>query len=227
MLMTPMTPNVMASPMAIEHQHRAEAQAEEQRLDAGVEACAHRSIGCTAVGRGARGPSRPASTKLPSATCLEQRASRLRTSWPELSRERRDRRRGASLASVPSSADERQPGVDFRLDAGVGLDAGALAQQRDARLVERPQHLASPPSRRTAASGLDRSKRATAVLQRRAAAGCSCRSSSVRPRGAEPASSSVSGSTRSSDGSVVVGRLDDERPSDRRCGSRAGRREAP
>ena len=148
-----------------QHQHRSEAEAEEQRLDARVERAAPDRCGAPPRPRRA-GPRRRFRRNCRPAPCSSRAASRLRTS----ARRRCDSaaiasRRDCAIAAVQRG--ERQAGLDLLLDAGVGFDADPLAQQRQARLVERR---ASFPSRRPAApttSGLDSAKRATAVLSTR------------------------------------------------------------
>ena len=180
MLMTPMTPNVIARPIADQHQHRAEAQAEEQRLDARVEA-ARRVDAAHGVGRGAPDRRRRLSAKLPSAAGSSSAASRLRTSGLS---------RSTSVAIAASRA--AAIGAVERGQRQAGLD-----------LVPSPPASVSTPARwrssSIVASSSERSISVTArqphrgdrVRQREprhawsagtAAGGCWCRSWSARRR---------------------------------------------
>ena len=70
---------------------------------------------------------------------LEQGGQPVAHFRPAPVRQRRDRLQTRfRIAAVERG--ERQAGLDFRLHAGVGFDANPLAQQRQARLVERAHH---------------------------------------------------------------------------------------
>jgi hypothetical protein len=120
-----------------QHQHRSEAEAEEERLDAGVERArlidaAHR-FGCGASDVGV------ALGETAVRRRLEQGGQPVAHFGPSPMRERRNRiQTRFRIAAVQRG--ERQTGLDFRLDAGVGFDANPLPQQRDARVVERAHH---------------------------------------------------------------------------------------
>ena len=163
MLITPMTPNVIARPIAIKHQHRAQAQTEEERLDSAIEATAtvdltHRvraasltaGVGldepavwriCRAGWRAGSGP--PARSRPASVATACQRAS----------------------GSRPSSAASARPVSISCLHGRVRFDAAAPAAAR----WSRRRASAAFPDRREPhrASPLERSKRATAVLSTR------------------------------------------------------------
>ena len=148
-----------------QHQHRAEAQPEEQRLDARVDAARIESMRSTrraAAGRTAASGSAKAAV----GGLLDQRRQPVAHLGARGGRERLDgreprapgRRRRARRAPAPvsiSPSDRRDP-----------FHRRALAQQLDRRLVERPQHLrhgGQPDGR----SGLASAKRATVVRSTR------------------------------------------------------------
>ena len=139
-----------------EHEHRAEAQAEEQRLDAGVERRAHRSMRSTRRRRPPPGRRRRArrscrratSRRAPPAGCGRPARGRCDSVV--------DRGEARGWHRCSSSAAKRQAGLDFVADAGSVSTADPLAQQRDGRVVERAQHARCTASSRTAASGLAR-----------------------------------------------------------------------
>ena len=209
-----------------QHQHRSEAQAEEQRLDARVERCARRSMLRPPSAAAARDRRVGFGEACRPATFSSSAASRLRTSGLSRSRQRRDRLAAAPAGSPPSSAASASPVSISRLHAGVGF---APARARAAARRSRRRASAACPGPRPAAprhpGSPARSARPSSAGP--AAGGCWCRSWSARPRRRMPASLRATRDRSSSNAaSVVVGRLDDERPSGRRCGSTADPREA-
>ena len=193
-----------------EHEHRSEAQAEEQRLDRRVEAS--RPSRCAAtrdVPRPAAPPRRFRRSCRPATVSSERRQpvadvrlepARQRARWPRAARPSRCRRappapgRCRSPSSPPASVSTR----------------AALAQQR--RRVgsssERSMSLHGVQPHATRPGSTARSARRRP--ERRAAGGCWCRSSSARRGRPSPRACSESGSISSSDGSALVGGLDDE-----------------
>ena len=182
MLMTPMTPKVIARPIADQHQHRAEAQAEEQRLDAPSRSCA--TSRCCA-------PPRPRRA-CTSASALGEAAVRRRL---EQRRQPVAHLRAEPVATASSTAASRAPRSPLSSAASARpVSISCLHRRRRFRrrpaarsssrvaLVER--RASSPSPRRAAPPGPDSAsaKRATVRSAGTAAGGCWCRSSSARRR---------------------------------------------
>ena len=156
-----------------------QAQAEEQRLDrrnrtTALLIDASRPLSprpCARLRRFRRTRRRRFARAAPPAGCGHPDSSRLESVAIASSR---------AAASAPSRAASARPVSISRFDRRVGLDALPLLEKRDGRFVERPEHFAARPSRRTAASGLDKAETRDTASAARAAAGCSCRSWSGR-----------------------------------------------
>ena len=150
-----------------EHQHRAEAQAEEQRLDRRRRSCATVSMRATRRRPRRAAPRRPARRSVPSGAVLEERRQ------PVADLGARGGRRASSTAASRASAiaaverGQRQPGLDLVLDRGVGLRRrrAAAAARRVASSSERSISLTA--ASRTAASGFDSANRASAIRRKR------------------------------------------------------------
>ena len=184
-----------------EHEHRAEAQAEEQRFDAASRATAR---GRCAMTRGRRGrPDRCVRSRRTRRrrSCSSSAARRLRTSGASrpasTSDGREARRRSRCRRARPAPARSRFPALTRR----VRLDAGPLASAAPRAGSSSDRSISFTAASRTAASGLGeveaRDRRSAATRRSRlfvpifvsASRGDAC-----------PRPSSVTGSTSSSDG---------------------------
>ena len=178
-----------------QHEHRSEAQAEEQRLDARVEpARADRSLAPRRRPRA--GPPASRSTKVPSVGLLEQRGEPVAHFRPQAARPACAiaSSRACGIAAVERR--EREPGLDLRPSRRHRSRRRRAARSSAMLASSSERSISVTASSRTAASGLDSAKRATAVLstlRRRLFVPILVSSS----RGAGPASSSDTGSTSS------------------------------
>ena len=205
-----------------QHQHRAQAQAKEQRLDAGIEGAP--TDRCVATAAAAAPPHfLVAFGEAAVGDFIEQQRQPVPHILADAVAQRRDRVE-TRLAVRAIESGQRQAGGDFLLHAGIGFHAASLAQNRDGRVVQRPQHVPHrvQPDRQHPGSTARSAPRSSSAC---AANRCSCRFWSGYRRARIRQSFSDSGSIRLK--RIAFGRLDDEDLLIVCCGNKAGLPEAP
>ena len=184
-----------------QHQHRAQAQAEEQRLDARIERAPASRCAATAAAAAVPHRLRRFRRSCRRRTSRAARASRLRTSWLHAGCEASRSPSSRALASAPSSAASARPVAISLLDRRHPSPLPSRSRSSATRRRRRATAIMSrTASSRTAASGLDSAKCATAIRSVRRSrlfvpilVRLSARRGCRRP-------SAISGSIRSSDG---------------------------